>query len=361
MVNHAYIHIPFCIRKCHYCSFISGINISRKNEYISALVSEIKSRYKNEKLNTIYFGGGTPSLLEPADLENILSCFNYDELTEITIEVNPETITTEKLLKIKKIGFNRISLGVQTFDDKLLSLIGRNHNEEKIYQAIELIKEAGFNNISIDLIYGLPNQTLEGFIEDVKKAVELNIQHISSYGLKIEEESFFGKNMPSNLPDDEMQAKMFIKLCEILKEHNFEHYEISNFAKKGYESKHNRAYWKNKNYYGFGLNASGYEGDIRYKNTESFEKYIKETFAREEEILSKQETMENGIFLGLRLKEGINISEINHKYKIDFEKKYEKIIEKYTNLRLLKCENGTCFLTEEGILLSNEIMSEFLD
>ena len=297
MANHAYIHIPFCIRKCHYCSFVSGININRKNEYLSALISEIKSKYKNEKLDTIYFGGGTPSLLEPDEIENILSCFKYDESTEITIEVNPETITTEKLLEIKKIGFNRISLGVQTFDNNLLSAIGRNHNEEKIYQAIQSIKDSGFNNISIDLIYGLPNQTLDGFKKDIKKAIELNIQHISSYGLKIEEDSFLGKNMPSDLPDDEMQAQMFIELCKILKNHNFEHYEISNFAKKGYKSNHNCAYWKNKNYYGFGLNASGYEGNIRYKNTENFEKYIKNPSTKEEEILSEKETMENHLNL----------------------------------------------------------------
>ena len=362
MVTHAYIHIPFCIRKCHYCSVISGFNIERKSEYISALIAEIKTKYKNEILKTIYFGGGTPSLLEVEDLKRILSCFNYNKNSEITIEINPETVTKEKLGDIKNIGFNRISLGVQTFDNKLLNSIGRKHNEEKIYEAIEIIKNTGFKNISIDLIYGLPNQTLDGFVEDIKNAINLNIQHISSYGLKIEDESFFGKNPPPNLPDDEQQALMYGKLCKILKEKDFEHYEISNFAKKGYKSNHNCAYWENKNYYGFGLNASGYEGNIRYKNTSDFENYLKNPLQREEEeLLSIQETMENEIFLALRLKKGINISDLNQKYNIDFEKKYEKIINKYAKTNHLKIENNHCKLTEEGILLSNEIMSEFLD
>lgn len=361
MVKHAYIHIPFCIRKCHYCSFVSGFNINKKTEYISALTEEIKKRYKGEKLSTIYFGGGTPSLLEGEELSQILSCFNFDNTCEITLEANPETVTKEKFTIISNAGFNRISLGVQTFDNNLLKLIGRNHNEETVYQAIQTIKEAGFKNISIDLIYGLPNQILDDFLKDLEKAIKLDIQHISTYGLKIEDESFFGQNPPSNLPDDEQQASMFLELCKILKDNSFEHYEISNFAKKGYKSNHNCAYWKNRNYYGFGLNASGYEGNTRYKNTEIFEEYIKNPLSKEEETLTVQETMENEIFLALRLKEGINISEINQKYKIDFEQKYKKIIEKYTNLDMLKIKNEYCNLTQKGILLSNEIMSEFLD
>ena len=362
MIEHAYIHIPFCIRKCHYCSFVSGFNINKKAKYISALKTEIEKRYKGEKLSTIYFGGGTPSLLEAEELSEILNYFNFDNFCEITLEANPETVTKEKLTKIKNAGFNRISLGVQTFNNNLLKLIGRNHNEETVYQAIQTIKNAGFKNISIDLIYGLPNQTLDDFIKDLKKAIKLDIQHISTYGLKIEDESFFGENPPSNLPNDEQQASMFLELCKILKDNNFEHYEISNFAKKGYESNHNCAYWKNKNYYGFGLNASGYEENTRYKNTGYFEEYIKNPLNKEEEeILTEQETMENEIFLALRLNEGINISEINQKYKIDFEQKYKKTIDKYTNLDMLKIKNGYCNLTEKGILLSNEIMSEFLD
>ena len=329
---------------------------------MNALLCEIKTKYKGEELKTIYFGGGTPTLLEAEELKEILDLFNFSSETEITIEANPETITLDKLIKIKEAGFNRISLGIQSFDNNLLKEIGRNHTEDTIYCAIENIKKAGFSNISIDLIYGLPNQTMALWKSDLEKAVCLDVQHISSYGLKIEDDSFFGKNIPKNLPDDEMQAAMFTELCKHLKENNFSHYEISNFAKSGYESNHNCAYWKNKNYYGFGLNASGYEENIRYKNLCNFEEYIKTpTKHEEEEILSQTETMENEIFLALRLKSGINLTDFNNKFNINFEEKYKEIIDKYSKLKLLKIENNRCYLTENGMLFSNEIMSEFIN
>ena len=362
MIKHAYIHIPFCKRKCHYCSFVSGIDIKEQFAYINALKQEIKHKYKNEELKTIYFGGGTPSLVESCLLKEVLELFSFSQESEITIEVNPESATLEKLIAIKEIGFNRISLGVQTFSDEILKLIGRKHSEETIYNAIKNIKQIGFKNVSIDLIYGLPNQTKELLENDLKKSLSLDIQHISTYGLKIEENSYFGKHTPNNLPNDEQQAEMFLFLCDFLKQNDFEHYEISNFAKRGFNSNHNCAYWKNKNYYGFGLNASGYEGNIRYRNSSDFQEYILNPLKREEEeILTTQETMENEIFLALRLKEGINIKEINKKYSIDFENKYKKIIQKYKVLNLLEINSEYCALTENGILLSNNIMSEFLD
>lgn len=360
MIEHAYIHIPFCLRKCRYCSFVSGKDIKDKYLYIDALIREIKLRYKKDLLKTIYFGGGTPSLLEADELFKILSEFNFNESSEITLEVNPETARYDKLSKLKEIGFNRVSLGVQTFNNNILKAIGRNHDEQTIYTAIDNIKKAGFKNISIDFIYGLINQTIELFKQDLEKALKLDIQHISSYGLKIEEGSYFYLHPPVNIPDDDMQAKMYLMMCKILKESGFEHYEISNFAKKGFSSNHNCAYWKNKNYYGFGLNASGYENNIRYKNTSDMEQYIYNPIIHEEEeTLTLQETMENEIFLALRLKEGININLLNKKFNIDFEKRYKGIIEKYS--QLLVIENNTCKLTEEGILLSNNIMSEFID
>lgn len=360
MIEHAYIHIPFCIRKCHYCSFVSGKDINEKSVYLKALSKEIKARYKDETLKTVYFGGGTPMLLDAEKLCEILSFFKTSQNCEITIEANPESIDLQKLIKLRKAGFNRISLGIQTFNNDILKLIGRKHEEKTIYSAVEKIKEAGFNNISIDLIYGLPNQTMQIFKEDLEKAIALNVNHISSYGLKIEEESFFGKNPPKNLPDDEMQAEMFLMMCKTLKNNGFEHYEISNFAKQGFKSNHNCAYWKNKNYYGFGLNASGYEGNIRYRNTPDMQEYINNPLKKEEEEnLTPQQTMENEIFLALRLKEGIDIELLNRKYGINFKEKYASIIKKFPNLLII--ENNHCKLTEDGILLSNNIMSEFID
>jgi oxygen-independent coproporphyrinogen-3 oxidase len=361
MTEHAYIHIPFCIRKCNYCSFISGFNIELKDSYLSALKQEIEENYKGERLKTIYIGGGTPSLLESEDIKDIISNFKYYADSEITLEANPETVTQEKFSGYKKIGINRISLGVQTFDNNLLKLIGRKHSEKDILNAVSIIKNAGVSNISIDLIYGLPSQTIEGFTKDIEKAIELNTNHISTYGLKIEENSFFFNNMPENIPDDEVQSKMYLKLCKILRNNSFHHYEISNFAKEGYNSKHNTAYWLNKEYYGFGLNASGYENNVRYRNTSKMEEYLKNPLIKEErEILNEKDKMENEIFLALRLKEGVNIKELNEKYNIDFLEKYKNIIKKYENTSLTELKNGFYSLSEKGFLLSNEIMSEFL-
>ena len=362
MIEHAYIHIPFCLRKCKYCSFVSGFNISAKKEYLTALKNEISKRYSGDLLKTLYFGGGTPSLLEGVEIEELLNMFNLDSEAEITLEANPETVEEEKFLQYKKAGINRISLGVQSFKDELLTLIGRNHSKKNIYAALESIKSAGFKNISIDLIYGLPSQTTKMFYEDLQETVKTGITHISTYGLKIEENSFFGKNPPKNLPDDENQAQMYKELCAFLKKHDFLHYEISNFAKKGCYSRHNCAYWRNKNYYGFGVNASGYENMARYRNVENFERYIKNPLLREEEnILTVEEKLEEEIFLALRLTEGVNVLQINKKFGIDFCKKYSKILEKYSKNGLLKYDENRCYLTEEGFLLSNNIMAEFIE
>ena len=362
MIKHAYIHIPFCIRKCNYCSFVSGYDIKNKDKYIIALSKEIEHRYKGEILDTLYLGGGTPSLLYPEDIERIINLFNINNKTEITIETNPETVTFEKFQGYKKLKINRISLGVQTFDNNLLKIINRPHNEQVIYNAVDIIKKSGFDNISIDLIYGLPNQSLNMFKQDIEKAVKLPIKHISSYGLKIESGSFFGKYPPLDIPNDEIQSSMYIYLSNFLKIKNFFHYEISNFAQKGYESNHNIAYWTNKQYYGFGLNASGYEDSKRYKNQSNFESYIKNPLKKQEEIfLSTNEILEEEIFLALRLKQGIKISEINKKFDIDFEKKYKNILLKYVELNLLNIKNDNCSLTEKGMLLSNEIMADFID
>ncbi len=362
MTNHAYIHIPFCIRKCRYCDFVSGADIQLKNEYINSLIVQIKEQYENEELKTLYIGGGTPSLLDVRDMEKILSLFKPAENAEITLEANPETVDENKFKHFKQLGINRISLGVQTFNGKILNEIGRLHGEKIIYKSLNNLKNIDFSNISIDLIYGLPNQNLSDVKNDIKKALELDITHISTYGLKIEKNSCFGKNPPDNLPDDIMQEKMFLYICETLKENNFEHYEISNFAKHGYASQHNLCYWQNKNYYGFGVNASGYIGDIRYKNQSDLKKYILNPLDREEEtVLTAQQKLEEEIILALRLNNGINIDNINKKYNINFEKKYSAILNKYKKLNLLTAENGTVKLTQKGILLSNEVMCEFIN
>lgn len=362
MTKNVYIHIPFCKSKCKYCSFVSYPKLELKGNYIKALINEIKNSYKGETLNTLYFGGGTPSLLTPDDFSKIIELFTINSSTEITTELNPETITLDYLKNLKSLNINRLSFGCQTFDDKILKLIGRRHNSKDVENAVVYAFNAGFDNINLDFIYGLPTQKTKDFEKDLNHALNLSVQHISLYGLKIDENCYFAKHLPQNLPDDDMQAEMYLKAIEILTENNFEHYEISNFSKSGYNSKHNLNYWNNNTYYGFGVAAHGYEGDTRYSNTTNLEEYIKNpTTHKNIHKLTKQEQLEEEIFLGFRKMDGINIEKINQKFNIDFRKKYAPIINKYVLYKFLKETNAGFALTNEGILISNTILSEFLD
>ena len=361
MINCVYLHIPFCEKKCNYCAFCSYATLKNKDEYVSSLLKEIKFHYKNNYLKTIYFGGGTPSLLDKPDIEQILNCFNYDKNTEVTLEANPNSLDKNKLMFYKSIGINRLSLGVQSFNDDILSLIGRCHSSKDIYRTIEDIKNLEFDNFSIDLMYGLPSQNLEDWKKTLLKALEINPPHISLYGLKIEKGTVFYKYPPENLPDDDIQSKMYNLAIEILADKYF-HYEFSNFAlNNNYISKHNTNYWKRGNYFGFGLSASGFIDNKRYTNTFNLKEYNLNPTEKKYEILSKQNQIEEEIFLGLRLSEGINFNQINKKYNIDIYKKYSKIFEKYLkDGYFIKTDNGIKF-SKKGILVSNEILCEFIE
>ena len=354
MANSAYIHIPFCKSKCKYCSFISFPKLELKKDYLDALKKEIQNNYKGELLNTLYFGGGTPSLLTIEEFRELINLFNIDKNTEVTAELNPETLTQEYFNGLKKAGVNRISLGCQTFDDEILQLIGRRHDSKQVEDAVEMAKNAGFENISLDFIYGLPNQIIEGFEKDLRHAKELGVQHITLYGLKIDEGCYFASHYPENLPDDDTQADMYLKAVEVLQD--FEHYEVSNFGKP---SRHNLNYWNCENYYGFGVAAHGYLGDTRYSNVETIEEYMKNPLKRAtEKKLKKQEKLEEEIFLGFRKMNGINVQLINQKYDIDFEQKYSDILTKYSQF-FVKTDNGYAF-NIRGVMVSNVILSEFL-
>lgn len=360
MINCTYIHIPFCEKKCKYCSFCSFSLVKLKDEYINSLIKEIKFFYKNDPQKTIYFGGGTPSLLEIQDIEKILSNFNFNSNTEITIEINPHNISKEKLKDYRSIGINRISVGIQSFDDEILNLIGRTHTTLEAIEVIENIKKAGFDNYSIDLIYGLPNQDINNWINTLNKAIKTDSSHISLYGLKIEKGSYFYKYPPKNIADDETQAKMYEIAIEKLKE-KYIHYEFSNFAKnENYFSKHNSAYWHCENYYGFGVSASGYIENKRYTNTFNLKDYINNPYKKEYEILSKENKIEEEIFLGLRLTKGIDFLKINSKYNINIYEIYKKEFEKFLALNLMEKTKKGVKLTQKGILLSNEVLCEFI-
>lgn len=360
MIKSAYIHIPFCKRKCNYCTFVSYPNLDFVSDYIKALSFEIENLYQNENLETIYFGGGTPSLLGLSHFEKVLSLLNFDKNTEVTVEINPETVDKNYLIGLKNIGVNRLSVGIQDFSDDILELIGRGHTAKTACEIVNTAQEVGFDNISVDLIYGLPSQTKTMFENSLRKAVLLGVQHISLYGLKIEDGCKFSQDCPKNLPSDDNQAEYYLSAINICEENGFEHYEISNFSKKNRHSKHNLKYWNNENYYGFGVSASGYEKNIRYYNEVDLKKYIQNPLKKiHQDILTEQNQLEEEIFLGFRKICGINVSQINKKYGINFEKKYKEPLEKYLNTHILKTIDGYK-LSKEGILVSNLILSEFL-
>ena len=308
----------------------------------------------------MYFGGGTPSLLPIELIRKIVNKFKLSTNCEITFEMNPDDITKEFLEGLKDIGINRLSIGAQTFDDTILKSIGRRHNAESVINGVKLAQEIGFNNISLDLIYGLPNQTIESLEKDLLKYIELNIQHISTYGLKIEDNSFWGKNRPENLPNDDIQAEMYEFINNFFNIRGFPRYEISNFAIKGYESRHNLVYWNNQEYYGFGVSAHGYVNGVRYSNFCTLEDYIRAPHIHEYgNFLTEQERLEEEIFLGFRKTEGIDVDKINNLYKINFNKKYKQVLEKYVDF-IEKTEVGYK-LNLQGVLISNLILSEFLE
>lgn len=359
MIESAYIHIPFCRRKCGYCSFFSFPKLELKNDYINALCKEIQQRYNGEKLKTLYIGGGTPSLLEISDIKKIILNFNFAPNAEITCESNPEHLSFEWLCGIFNLGINRISIGVQSFNDNLLKIAGRKHSVKDAFNAVKNAQRAGFHNINIDLIYGLPEQTMADVAASAIIACELDIPHISTYGLKIEEGSAFFNQKFKNLPNDDTQADMYLKIIELTEKYEFNHYEISNFAKAGFSSKHNLNYWNANNYYGFGCAAAGFEGNIRYFHENTIEEYCQNpAFLTEKTILSKQNMLEENIFLGLRKTEGININDINKKFNINFEQKYQNILKKYDSY-LIKSD-GNYALNNAGFLISNIILSEFI-
>lgn len=363
----AYIHIPFCKSKCKYCSFVSyfGCKESEQSDYVDTLLNEIDEFYKNEQLKTLYFGGGTPSLLSVDKLSLILNKFKFNSDTEVTIEVNPETVDLEKFVNLKKVGFNRVSIGVQSFDDFILKSIGRIHTSEKAVKAVEMAQRAGFNNISVDFIYGLPNQSLKSFCDDLQKAVKLGVNHISLYGLKIEEGCYFYNNFPTDIADDDLQADMYLAAINLLENLGFFQYEISNFCQQGYESKHNLNYWNDETYYGFGAGAHGYCVDndeyIRYANYSELKEYKNNYKEKaEQSILTKQMRLEESVFLGFRRANGIDLEEINKKFSIDFDNKFALIIKKYLDSgHIIKTDCGYKF-SPNGFLLSNIILADFV-
>lgn len=356
-----YIHIPFCKSICSYCDFCKVLhNEAWISKYLEVLNNEINNYYLGEVIKTIYIGGGTPSALSTSDLNRlfeIISQFNLEALEEFTFECNLNDINEELLDILVKNKVNRLSVGIESFDKEKLEFMKRNHTFKSALEKINLCRKKGINNINVDLIYGIPNETLKVLKKDLKLLLKLNPTHISTYSLIIEKNTLIGINNTEYISED-LDATMYEMICKKLKSKNYNHYEVSNFALKGYESKHNLTYWNNEEYYGFGLGASGFLENVRYENTHNLTKYLKEDFNREQTILSKKDFMDNEIMLNLRKTQGINIKEFNTKYNTDLEEDYPiKPLLKNKDLILKK---GYIFINPRKLYLMNEILLKLI-
>ena len=299
-------------------------------------------------------------MLTIKEIEQFVSLFNLEDDAEITLELNPESVNAEFFQALAQTRVNRLSIGSQSFDDEILRRIGRRHKSSDVSRVVGQARDAGFKNLSLDFIYGLPGQSLESFISDLEQAATLGVEHISLYGLKIDEGCFFAMHPPENIADEDLQAQMYLAAIETLQKYGFEHYEISNFARGGNFSRHNTSYWENQEYYGFGLAAHGYVNGVRYSNPMNLDEYLEEPLRKEfSQTLTVQEKLEEEIFLGLRLTKGINVNAVNRKFNIDFETKYKEVLSKYS--AYLEKENGFYRLSDAGILVSNVILAEFLE
>ncbi|MCO4470517.1 coproporphyrinogen III oxidase [Streptococcus infantarius subsp. infantarius] len=367
----AYVHIPFCTQICYYCDF-SKVFIKNQpvDEYLQALIREFES-YDIKKLRTLYIGGGTPTSITAEQLEylltNLTKHLDLSVLEEFTIEANPGDLTEDKIEVLKHSAVNRVSLGVQTFNDKHLKQIGRSHNEAQIYSTISNLKEAGFHNISIDLIYALPGQTMEDVKENVAKAIALDIPHLSLYSLILEHHTVFMNKMRRGklqLPKEDLEAEMFEYIISELEANGFEHYEISNFTKPGFESRHNLMYWDNAEYFGVGAGASGYLNGVRYRNRGPIQHYLKAVAqgnARlSEEKLTKDEMMEEELFLGLRKKTGVSIARFEEKFGLSFEERYGQIVRELCQQGLLVPDDKVVRMTKKGLFLGDTVTERFI-
>ena len=371
-----YIHIPFCKHKCSYCDFVSFEGKDDLiQQYIKCLKDEIRIKKNNDYLvKTIYIGGGTPSYISAKSIKDILNVirekFKVDENAEITIEINPGTIDKEKMQTYIESGINRISVGLQSSNDSLLKEIDRIHNFEQFLETIKIAKSVGFSNINADVMIGLPNQTIYDVEDTINLLLKENLQHISVYSLIVEDGTKIKKqieNKKLSLPDEEIERYMYWFTKRKLEKNGFIHYEISNFAKPGYASKHNMDCWNQKEYIGFGLNASSYEDDVRYKNTSDLKIYIKNLEKGEqlkniqiEEKQDKKAKMDEFFLLGLRKINGVNLNEFEHKFNENPIFIYKDTFEKLLDEDLIVFDINYVKLSKKGLDLANQVWEEFV-
>lgn len=369
-----YIHIPFCKKKCHYCDFVSYCDKKEDIEqYIEALIKEIenkKGEILERNITTIYIGGGTPSFIEAQYISKILEKLKINDNQEITIEVNPGTVTNQKLKEYKDVGINRISIGLQETHNNLLKTIGRIHTYEEFLKTYEMVRKIGFKNVNVDLMIGLPNQSIQDIKENLERVRLLNPEHISIYSLIVEEGTALSKKVESGeeqLPNEELERNMYWYVKNTLELNGYKHYEISNFAKSGYESKHNMNCWKQKEYIGFGVSAHSYFHLKRFSNTNNLTEYIQNIEDNNidknvilQETQDVEDTQKEYMLLGLRKIDGVSISEFKNKFTNNPIFLYKKELNKLIEEGLLKIDLDNIKLTDKGLDLANVVWENFV-
>lgn len=367
-----YLHIPFCLKKCEYCDFLSGPStLEIRKNYVEAFCKEIQAAAKNEdgrKIRSIFIGGGTPSLLEPElmkkVLESLKNSFQITGQTEFTIEANPGTLNEEKLRLYLEYGVNRLSMGLQSTYEDDLRMLGRIHSYQDFYDNYQLARRLGFQNINVDLMSAIPNQTADRWKHILNQVADLEPEHISAYSLIIEEGTpFYEREL--KLPDEEVEYEMYEMTKKVLSFYGYQQYEISNYAKKGMECRHNIGYWKREEYLGIGLGASSFLDGKRFSNTRNMQEYLQnswnpETIRKDEIDLSKMDEMEEFMFLGLRMTDGVSEKEFEDEFGISLREVYGDILEKYKKSGHLIQENNSWRFSREGIHVSNWILADFL-
>lgn len=383
MVSHAYIHIPFCSHKCDFCDFAAFAGVDHlTDEYEQVVLKEIDDRLTkleekrgglvNESMKSVFFGGGTPGLVEPrvlgSMLERLYSHIGPASDCEITIETTPHAITRDKIDEWKRLGINRISVGVESFSDEELKAMGRDHYRQEAFQGLELACQSGVDVVGLDLMYGLPTQTVESFAKSLECAVDFagrfeNLRHISAYGLHLADNSPLYSRFPKGAhayPADNTYVQMFELLVDFLEKAGFEHYEVSNFARPGWESRHNMAYWKNAEYLAFGVSAHRYLDGVRSSNWRSLKRYMRDWLGDETvEIIDEKTRLRESIMLGLRLRRGIELESFRQEHGFDLTSRYHKEIEKFSSAGLIEHRDGRLFLTRKGVPVSNSVIAAF--
>ncbi len=370
-----YLHIPFCAKKCAYCDFLSfpqGIDVQKR--YVDRLIEEIETAsagFRDTTVTTVFVGGGTPSILKSEEIVRIFDAlrkyFNIEETAEISMEANPGTVTKDKLLDYRRAGINRLSFGLQSADNRELQLLGRIHTYEEFLESYRLARECGFENINVDLMSALPGQTVESWLETLNKVAGLKPEHISAYSLIIEEGTpfydMYGEDRGEGLlPDEDSEREMYHQTKQVLKELGYDRYEISNYARPGFECRHNVGYWTNVPYLGLGLGASSYINGTRFCNTYDLEEYLYGILGnrQEETVLNEQDMQEEYFFVGLRMVRGVSLKQFEERFGVSADEVYPGLLERMTREGTAEIVNGDFRLTEYGMDVSNYVMAQFL-